>query len=207
MSLSVDLFSLGLEEGCSFGGRKSKQSVFNYLFLTSTHGLVLCIFFLWSNQVKDESLGINNVAEQLRDCCVYHGLVWSELRCWLVLVTHSNVERSSVVQHISRGAATTLFLAASLLLCLYSSFLRGRCMWLNSPPRTMSLCVPGQGLVPFTRNSRLLPCLCWFSCVHWTAAFADAFPCPQWPLRIAKASSDSMGYMDKSSQKCCSAWC
>lgn len=57
--------------------------------------------------------------------------------------------------------------------------------------------MPGQGLAPFMHNRRLLPCLCCFSCVRWISTFAVAFPCPQLALRKAKASSDSIGYVEK----------
>ena len=81
-------------------------------------------------------------------------------------------------------------------------------MWLSSPPHWATrLCVPGQGLVPSTHNSRLLLPLCCFLHVRWISAFADAFACPKLALRRAKASSDSMGYVEKQSQKYCSTWC
>lgn len=38
----------------------------------STPGLVLYIFFVSSNQLKDEFLVTNDVAEQLRDVCVMY---------------------------------------------------------------------------------------------------------------------------------------
>lgn len=185
VSLSPGLFSLGWE-GLFIWRTKSKESVSGPLFLiSSTHGLLAYIFFLWSNQVKDDSLGINNVNEQLRNSCVYCDWVWSESRCWLLLLTRSNAKHSSEVQHGSgsRGAARTFFLAASLLLCLYFSFLWGHCMWLSSPPPSppsppQAVFVPGQGLVPSTHNTRLLPCLSCYSSVRWISTSADAFPCP-----------------------------